>query len=103
MPKSKKKPDPYMVDEENPEWTDEMFARARPAREVLHEIFSKEVADEMLAKKPGRALGSGVKASQTIRFDVAILEAFKATGKGWQTRMNEALREWLKEHPMKHV
>jgi hypothetical protein len=31
------------------------------------------------------------------------LAAFKATGKGWQTRMNEALREWLKEHPMKQV
>ena len=87
MTKSKKKPDPYLVNDENPEWTDEMFARARPAREVLHEIFSKDGADKMLTKKPGRALGSGVKASQTIRFDVAILEAFKATGKGWQTRM----------------
>lgn len=63
-----------------------------------------ESATLMQGKKvirPGRVLGSGVKASQTIRFDVAILEAFKATGKGWQTRMNEALRDWLKEHPMK--
>ncbi|WP_460595189.1 BrnA antitoxin family protein [Geomonas sp. Red276] len=23
--------------------------------------------------------------------------------KGWQTRMNDALREWLKEHPLKQV
>ena len=22
-------------------------------------------------------------------------------GKGWQTRMNNALREWLNEHPLK--
>ena len=50
----------------------------------------------------GRPTGL-TKASQTVRFDLEILAAFKATGKGWQTRMNEALREWLKDHPMKHV
>jgi uncharacterized protein (DUF4415 family) len=33
-----------------------------------------------------------------IRLDPDVLEAFRATGKGWQTRMNEALKEWLKEH-----
>jgi len=31
-------------------------------------------------------------------FDTDILDAFRATGKGWQTRMNDALKEWLKEH-----
>lgn len=81
----------------------EEFKKARPASEVLPEIFSKEVADERLSKKPGRPLGSGLKESQTVRFDRDIIAAFKATGKGWQTRMNEALREWLKEHPMKQV
>ena len=101
MAKSKQYAD--LIDEENPEWTVEDFRKARAAREVLHEIFSKEVADEMLSKKPGRPLGSGVKESKTVRFDRDILDAFKATGKGWQTRMNDALREWLKEHPMKHV
>lgn len=44
---------------------------------------------------------TGVKASQTVRFDVAVLEAFKATGKGWQTRMNDALKTYLEEHPLK--
>lgn len=41
---------------------------------------------------------SPAKVSTTIRFDSDVLAAFRATGKGWQTRMNEALREWLKEH-----
>jgi uncharacterized protein (DUF4415 family) len=50
----------------------------------------------------GRPTGQ-TKASQTIRFDLEVLTAFKATGKGWQTRMNEALREWIKEHPMKNA
>jgi uncharacterized protein (DUF4415 family) len=31
-------------------------------------------------------------------FDPEVLEAFRATGKGWQTRMNDALKEWLREH-----
>jgi len=31
-------------------------------------------------------------------FDPDVITAFKATGRGWQTRMNDALKEWLKEH-----
>jgi len=46
----------------------------------------------------GRVLGSGTKTSTTLRFDTDILAAFKSTGKGWQTRMNNALRDWLKTH-----
>ncbi len=33
-----------------------------------------------------------------VRYDADILAYFRATGKGWQTRMNDALKEWLKEH-----
>jgi len=33
----------------------------------------------------------------TVRY-TAVVAAFKATGKGWQTRMNAALRDWLKNH-----
>jgi uncharacterized protein (DUF4415 family) len=41
---------------------------------------------------------SPIKISTTVRFDQDVLEAFRATGKGWQTRMNAALKEWLREH-----
>jgi uncharacterized protein (DUF4415 family) len=34
-----------------------------------------------------------------IRLDADVVDTFKATGKGWQTRMNAALRDWLKKHP----
>jgi uncharacterized protein (DUF4415 family) len=33
-----------------------------------------------------------------IRFDPEVLAAFRAEGRGWQTRMNTALKEWLSEH-----
>jgi uncharacterized protein (DUF4415 family) len=36
-----------------------------------------------------------------IRFDREVLEAFRAGGPGWQTRMNSALKEWLVTHPGK--
>ena len=28
-----------------------------------------------------------------------VVEYFKAAGAGWQTRMDEALKEWIKTHP----
>ena len=46
----------------------------------------------------GRPAGSGNKAPITIRLDKEIIEQFKETGTGWQTRMNNALRDWLKRH-----
>lgn len=45
----------------------------------------------------GRPAGSH-KTATTIRFDDDVLDAFKATGKGWQTRINAALKDWLKTH-----
>lgn len=46
----------------------------------------------------GRPLGSGKKEQVAIRFDREVLDAFRAQGPGWQTRMNNALRDWLKRH-----
>jgi uncharacterized protein (DUF4415 family) len=39
------------------------------------------------------------KKATTIRFDADVLAALKASGKGWQTRVNDAVREWLRTHP----
>lgn len=38
------------------------------------------------------------KVPTTIRFDADVLAALKASGKGWQTRVNEAVKDWLKTH-----
>ncbi|NMG42588.1 hypothetical protein GPA22_02410 [Aromatoleum toluvorans] len=48
-------------------------------------------------RRRGRPAGSD-KESTTIRLDRDILAAFRASGPGWQTRMNAALRDWLKTH-----
>lgn len=49
-------------------------------------------------KQRGRPAGSGNKEQVAIRFDNDVLAAFRAAGPGWQTRMNAALRDWLKDH-----
>ncbi len=46
----------------------------------------------------GRPLGSGSKTQVTLRLDVEVLEKFRASGDGWQTRINEALKSWVRTH-----
>jgi uncharacterized protein (DUF4415 family) len=46
----------------------------------------------------GRPRSESPKVQLTVRYDADVVEAFKATGSGWQTRMNDALRQWLDEH-----
>lgn len=54
---------------------------------------------EAVAKRrAGRPKGSGNKEQVAIRFDKDVLAFFRASGAGWQTRMNDALREWLNTH-----
>jgi uncharacterized protein (DUF4415 family) len=95
----KRKANPELIDVENPEWTEEDFQRARPAAEMLPKLLGPEVAAEIL-KPRGRPKAAATKAHVNIRLDADVLEAFKATGRGWQTRINRALREWLKDRKL---
>lgn len=60
-----------------------------------------ELAEGIMAarRKRGRPVGAATKEQVAIRLDRDILEAFRAGGPGWQTRMNDVLREWVKTHP----
>jgi uncharacterized protein (DUF4415 family) len=92
----KHKSGPELIDDDNPEWTQADFARARPAIEVLPEIFPPEVVAEML-KPRGRPRVPRPKAHVNLRLDADVLEYFKAQGKGYQTRINTVLREAMQE------
>ncbi len=81
-----------------PEATEAWFAKARPAKDVLKELVGPEAAEEMLRPKRGRPVSARPKQHVNIRLDADILEAFKDGGVGWQTRINSALRDWLKAH-----
>ena len=95
-------------DKINPEWTKEDFARARPAAEVLPEFIGEKATQELMRRSRGRPLkadalpssdaelsATGEKVNQTLRIDVDVLEAYRHEGKGWQTRINEVLREHM--------
>lgn len=93
-------PRPDAVDTDNPEATKEWFARARPARDVLPALVGEAMAKDMLAPKRGRPPLSQTKEHVNIRLDADIVQSFRASGAGWQTRLNNALRDWLRTHAM---
>jgi uncharacterized protein (DUF4415 family) len=51
-----------------------------------------------MKRRGGRPKLANPKVAVTVRYDADIVEQFKAGGDGWQTRMNNALREWLTSH-----
>jgi uncharacterized protein (DUF4415 family) len=70
------------------------------SRGVAAAVHTPEmIAQEATARRArGRPVGSikpNPKKPVQIRFDPDVLEALRATGKGWQTRVNDAMREWL--------
>ena len=54
-----------------------------------------ELTDEWFAKarRGGRPKAAAPKELTTLRLDPNVLAHFRATGPGWQTRINEALRK----------
>lgn len=54
-------------------------------------------------RRKGRPVTDCPKVSVNIRYSPEVVEAFRATGNGWQTRMNAALIDWLKQHKPEDV
>jgi len=91
-----KKPDPEMIDDENPEWTDEDFKRSVPFSGLPASLREK-----LRSIKGGRGpQKTPTKERITIRLSPDVVESFRATGSGWQARVDVALKDWLKTHPL---
>lgn len=88
-----KKPNPELIDDDNPEWTEADFRRARPAIEVLPKSLHKKLG--IRHRGPQKA---PIKQLVTIRLSPEVVDGFKAGGPGWQTRVDVALKEWLRVH-----
>ncbi len=62
------------------------------------DTYELGAADLKQMKKIGRPKAEVTKERITIRLSPDVLDRFRATGTGWQTRVDAALRDWLKTH-----
>jgi uncharacterized protein (DUF4415 family) len=74
---------------DNPEWTAEEMAKAKPFAEVFPELAASARRVRGKQKAPTKQLVS-------LRLDRSIVDAFKAEGPGWQSRINEALKRVIR-------
>ncbi|MBF0168856.1 MAG: BrnA antitoxin family protein [Alphaproteobacteria bacterium] len=89
MSKVQRKPKPVPasnLDDDIPEWTPADFKRARPAAKVVPEIVAEYRRGRGPQKTPTKKLVS-------LRLSQEVLDHFKATGPGWQTRIDKALKK----------
>lgn len=84
--------EPAVFDEDNPPWTAEDWARARPASELPPEILAAFPKTKL--RGPQKA---PTKVAVSLRLSPEVVRHFKAGGAGWQTRIDEALREIVKK------
>lgn len=82
--------DEIVFDDDNPEWTEEDFARA---------LGPEHLAPEVLANFPktlARVRGlqkAATKRAVSIRLSAEVVDHFRAAGPGWQTRIDQALKD----------
>ena len=79
------RPDEY---DDIPELTDEWFDKAEFA-----------IGDTVIrpTRRPGRPKSDTAKKLIALRLDPDVIERFRATGPGWQSRINMILREYLEK------
>jgi uncharacterized protein (DUF4415 family) len=83
-----KKPDPFMTDAENPAWTAKATAEAQP----FGEVFPAQLARW---KKRGRPPVEQPKVHIGFLLAVDVVEGLRATGRGYNARVERVLREAL--------
>jgi len=87
---NKPKPNPELLDDESPELTAMDFAKMRPMREVFPAIVEAQRRGELRVRGPQKA---PTKERVALRLSPEVVEYFRSTGPGWQTRMDQALLE----------
>lgn len=108
MSESNENTDPSSVDpdfdpDDAPEWPDEVWDRAefaigdkviRPATGTFTRAWTP---DEIRARRGRPPLGEAAKVQQSLRLSREVLEHFRATGPGWQARIDDVLRRHVRE------
>ena len=80
-----------VFDDDNPEWAAEDFRDAKPAHEML--------PPEVLAAFPNTPCGpqkAPAKSAVSIRLSQEVPDHLRASGAGWQSRIDATLKEAIK-------
>ncbi len=85
--------DPYLSDEDSPEWTAADFARARPVQEVDPAML--EAVAEF--RRRGRPPVDSPKVRIGLRLAPDVVDGIRASGRGYNARVEKVLREALAE------
>ena len=68
----------------------------RPVSETHRDIVEAYRKGALRRRGPQKA---PTKILVSIRYSEEVLDYFRATGPQWQTKMDEALKQWIQEHP----
>lgn len=82
------RPNPEMIDDENPQWTSDDLARAKKFSDLpeKEQRILKGIMEQSAAKRASVPLSS------------ELVKKMQATGEGWEQRVEEAVRQWLERH-----
>jgi uncharacterized protein (DUF4415 family) len=96
---------PEGTDEDSPELGKEFWSRAQPAGAFFTSLWGNEKTEDFLNEQQRRRGQRGKQKTPTkvrvsLRLPADVVTHFRATGKGWQTRIDQALQEWMRTHPL---
>lgn len=74
------------------------LAGVEPADDEHSPDATALMRETLVKRRAGRPPSSQTKEQVAVRYSPEVLAAFRASGRGWQTRMNAALADWLKAH-----
>jgi uncharacterized protein (DUF4415 family) len=81
-------------DTENPEWSETEIRDAQP---LMHVLPSETAAAVRRCRGQRGPQQRPTKELISLRVDRDVVAAYRATGAGWQTRANEALKAYAKK------
>ena len=82
-------------DQDDFEWT---AAEIKSSKKI--NSLPKSLQEKLASRKSRGPQIKPTKVSTTIRLSSDVIESFKATGDGWQTKIDLALKQWLQEHTL---
>ena len=88
-----------VMDAEMTQFASDVLESIRQAKRG--EFGAVHTPEQIKARRAGRPVGTvkaAPKVSTTIRLSPEVVQAFRAAGDGWQTRIDATLKDWLRTH-----